>query len=328
MDLVNRYAAALSLHPTPVEAVGEVAGEIIERFDGERPDLVVCFASPHHVGAFEDVAGALAQAARARCRSSAAPPVGGRGRRRSRSRTAPVCRSSRPRFGAGRVSGVALDAIETGDGVEISGWPDDAPGARNAVDARRSVLVPGRATSSGCATREVPELTVIGGCASAGNRPGGEPHRVRRPHPDERRGRGACAPTTCPCAPVVSQGCRPIGTPLHDHPRRAQLRARARGPARARPAPGASSDRATENDRELMREGLHLGLVVDEHRLDFERGDFLVRNCSAPTSRPGRSRSARSSTSARPCSSTSATRRRPTKTCVALLDGVHGRRAR
>ena len=27
-----------------------------------------------------------------------------------------------------------------------------------------------------------------------------------------------------------------------------------------------------------MRDGLHLGLVVDEHRLDFQRGDFLVRN--------------------------------------------------
>src|SRR3954468_1927575 len=59
MDLVNRYAAALSLHPTPVEAVGEVAGEILERFDGARPDLLVCFASPHHVGAFEDVAAGL-----------------------------------------------------------------------------------------------------------------------------------------------------------------------------------------------------------------------------------------------------------------------------
>ena len=56
---MNRYAAAMSLHPTPVEAVGEVAGEILERFDGERPDLLVCFASPHHVGAFEDVATGL-----------------------------------------------------------------------------------------------------------------------------------------------------------------------------------------------------------------------------------------------------------------------------
>ena len=35
---------------------------------------------------------------------------------------------------------------------------------------------------------------------------------------------------------------------------------------------------ATDEDRELMRDGLHVGLVVDEHRLDFERGDFLVRN--------------------------------------------------
>jgi small ligand-binding sensory domain FIST len=35
---------------------------------------------------------------------------------------------------------------------------------------------------------------------------------------------------------------------------------------------------ATDEDRELMRDGLHVGLVVDEHRLDFGRGDFLVRN--------------------------------------------------
>jgi small ligand-binding sensory domain FIST len=35
---------------------------------------------------------------------------------------------------------------------------------------------------------------------------------------------------------------------------------------------------ATDADRRLMREGLHVGIVVDEHRLDFERGDFLVRN--------------------------------------------------
>src|SRR5689334_4849939 len=59
-DSTNSYAAALSLHPVPVEAVGEIAGEILERFEGERPDLLVCFASPHHVGAFEDMASGLA----------------------------------------------------------------------------------------------------------------------------------------------------------------------------------------------------------------------------------------------------------------------------
>ena len=35
---------------------------------------------------------------------------------------------------------------------------------------------------------------------------------------------------------------------------------------------------STEAERELMRNGLHLGVVVDEHKLDFARGDFLVRN--------------------------------------------------
>jgi len=35
---------------------------------------------------------------------------------------------------------------------------------------------------------------------------------------------------------------------------------------------------ASDDDRQLMRDGLHVGLVVDEHRLDFQRGDFLVRN--------------------------------------------------
>ena len=35
---------------------------------------------------------------------------------------------------------------------------------------------------------------------------------------------------------------------------------------------------ADDDERELMRSGLHLGVVVDEHRLEFGRGDFLVRN--------------------------------------------------
>ena len=56
---MSQYAAALSQHPLATSAVGEVAGEVLERFDGERPDLLVCFASPHHVGTFEDIASAL-----------------------------------------------------------------------------------------------------------------------------------------------------------------------------------------------------------------------------------------------------------------------------
>jgi small ligand-binding sensory domain FIST len=33
-----------------------------------------------------------------------------------------------------------------------------------------------------------------------------------------------------------------------------------------------------EEDVRLVNQGLHLGLVIDEHRVDFGPGDFLVRN--------------------------------------------------
>jgi len=55
----SRYAAALSVHPVAFEAVGAVAGELLEQLDGERPDLVVCFVSRHHVDAFADIASGL-----------------------------------------------------------------------------------------------------------------------------------------------------------------------------------------------------------------------------------------------------------------------------
>src|SRR3954466_9457564 len=53
---MNRYAAALAQRPSSVEAVAECTGELIERLDAERPDLVVVFASAHHGAAAHDIA--------------------------------------------------------------------------------------------------------------------------------------------------------------------------------------------------------------------------------------------------------------------------------
>jgi len=76
---------------------------------------------------------------------------------------------------------------------------------------------------------------------------------------------------------VVSQGCRPVGQPYvvtrSEGNRIEELAGRA---AIERVQDTASE--ASEEDRSLMRAGLHLGVVVDEHQTDFLRGDFLVRN--------------------------------------------------
>ena len=76
---------------------------------------------------------------------------------------------------------------------------------------------------------------------------------------------------------LVSQGCRPIGQPF--------IVTRAEGSLvlelGGRPAVSRLqelADEASADDRELLRHGLHVGLVVDEHRAEFGPGDFLVRN--------------------------------------------------
>jgi small ligand-binding sensory domain FIST len=273
MDLVNQYAAALSLHPMAFEAVGEVVGEIIEQFGGERPDLMVCFASAHHVGAFEDVTGGL--------RKLLEPDVfigctaGGVAGGSVEVENAPGLSVFAARFGAGRVTGVALDAIQTEDGVSISGWPDELPSSGTLLMLADPYSFPMPDFLRLC-NAQVPGLGIVGGMASSAAGPGG--NRIVL---DDRIMTSGAVAVMCsedvPIRPVVSQGCRPIGKPLTVTRAERNLAHELAGmPAMDRLQEIVQA--ADEADRRLMREGLHLGLVVDEHHLDFRRGDFLVRN--------------------------------------------------
>jgi len=77
-------------------------------------------------------------------------------------------------------------------------------------------------------------------------------------------------------ATVVSQGCRPIGQPL--------IVTRAERNAIYELAGRPALERVLElvealspDERTLAGNGLHVGIVVDEHKATFRRGDFLVR---------------------------------------------------
>src|SRR5262249_60764780 len=123
---------------------------------------------------------------------------------------------------------------------------------------------------------KVADLTVVGGMASAGTRPG-----LNRLVLNDRVLSSGAVALMCsadvPVRPVVSQGCRPIGKPLTvTRAERNLVYELAGQPAMTRLSELVQA--ATEDERALMREGLQLGLVVDEHKLDFDRGDFLVRN--------------------------------------------------
>ena len=75
---------------------------------------------------------------------------------------------------------------------------------------------------------------------------------------------------------VVSQGCRPIGTPLTVTRAEGNILGALAGVDAMTKLQDLAAE-VSEDDRLLMGMGLHLGIVVDEHQLDFEPGDFLVR---------------------------------------------------
>jgi small ligand-binding sensory domain FIST len=75
---------------------------------------------------------------------------------------------------------------------------------------------------------------------------------------------------------VVSQGCRPVGEPLVVTRSSGTMIDEIAGrPALERLL--AQADAASADDRRRMARGLHLGVVVDERKATFDRGDFWVR---------------------------------------------------
>jgi len=264
-----RFASALSLHPVPAHAVGETAGSVMEQLDADEPDLVVAFASPHFAGAYDDMANAL--------RNLLDPGV------LLGMTTVSVIGGAReiedgPAFSLFAASlpesTLALSVEDTPDGAAVVGWPE--------LDGEPSTLLlladPFTFPVDAFLRRlgeDRPGLTIIGGVASAADRPGGN-RLVIDDHVVAEGAVGAFLEGVT-VRTVVSQGCRPIGQPLVvTKAERNFVEELAGHPALERLEELAQH--ATEEERELLRNGLHVGVVVDEHRTEFGRGDFLVRN--------------------------------------------------
>ncbi len=266
------FAAALSLHPVTAEAVGEVAGQVIDQL-GTSPDLALFFVTPPHAGALEDAGAAIgATLAPRTLLGCAAVSVVGTGREVEEN---PGVSLWAARFGPS--ASVHLEAEALGDGVSLTGWPDTL-----AFEPQALVLIadpfsfPTEVFYQQLATRH-PGLPVIGGNASAARGPGGN-RLILDGHVFSSGAVGAFVGPGVDVDTVVSQGCRPIGQPY--------VVTRAEGnvvyelggePALERLVRMAKAG-MPEADVRLIDRGLHLGQVIDEHKLDFGRGDFLVRN--------------------------------------------------
>lgn len=266
------FAAALSEHPSPPEAVGEVVGSVLDAL-GPAPDVAVVFVTRALAGVLDDVAAAV--------RATLAPGV-------------LVGASAAAVVGGGREveegPGIALWAGRTGPAtpVRITVEPDEG-GVRRvdgmptaAGDGPRTLVlladpytvpVDGLLAGTGEA---LPDLAVVGGLVSGARGPGGNRLVLDdRVHTDGAV--GVLLPRDVAATPVVSQGCRPVGEPM--------IVTAADGPLLLALAGVPALDRLIEvgrtmgdADRALFEAGPQIGVVADERSPTFGTGDFLIRS--------------------------------------------------
>ena len=270
---MSKFASALSQHPVATQAVGEVSGQLIEQLGGQGCDLAVCFASTHHVGAFEDMAPALRSLVEPRVLvgGTAVAVVGGA----HEVEEEPAFAAFAARLDETALRPVMLRLEETPDGAALTGWPsfDRSPG--KLLLFADPFTFPADAFLSRV-NQDLPDLRIIGGMASSAGSPGGN-RLVLDDGIVDHGAVGVFLDGGIEVRTLVSQGCRPIGRPYVVTKAEQNLIGELGGkPAIERLQELAAA--ASEEERELLRRGLHVGLVVDEHKAEFARGDFLVRN--------------------------------------------------
>jgi len=164
-------------------------------------------------------------------------------------------------------------------GSDLNAWrerlgaaPDDQPGIIMLPD-------PYSVDVQTCIARieaSYPRATLVGGMASGATAPG--QNRLFLGEQTLRRGMvGVSLSGNIEIATVVSQGCRPVGQPFVVTKVEENFIQELGG----RPAYAVLQDvyrEAGEADQQLMRQGLHVGRLIDEARRNIGVGGFLVRN--------------------------------------------------
>ncbi|MBX6315709.1 MAG: FIST C-terminal domain-containing protein [Isosphaeraceae bacterium] len=267
-----KCASALSTRRDTDAALRDVLDRVAEGLEGEPADLAVAFTSAHHA----DALGRLAREVRAR----------------GLARHALGC-TGESIIGEGREVeddvAISLWAIQLPqadlrpirlefDGTAILGWPDDLGPAPE--DSPRTLILLGEPFSFPADVwlrqPEATGLRIVGGMASAARAP--RQNRLvldDRVHNDGAVGLLIDGPVTI--RTIVSQGCRPIGRPMIiTRADRNIIKELGRRPALA--VLQEMFEALDPEEQELVREGLHVGRVINEYQEAFGRGDFLVRN--------------------------------------------------
>jgi small ligand-binding sensory domain FIST len=264
-----RAAFAATVDPDPRAAADRAAAALAEELGERSPDLLVAFVGAGHA---ED-AGTVA----ARCRVRLGPRcligttaewvVAGSTELEDPQAVA---------VWAAVLPGAELTPLRYppphDDG--LSAWPAPPPQASALLAFADPFTFPTDAFLAWVA-HDRPDLPVSGGMASAGRAPG--QNRLLLDGEAVRDGAVAVAlGGHIRLRTLVSQGCRPVGRSyVVTSADRNVIHELGGAPAVDRLRE--TYEAADAADRRRMETGLHIGIVIDEYKEEFGRGDFLVR---------------------------------------------------
>jgi small ligand-binding sensory domain FIST len=257
---VHRYGAGLATDPDIERAVADAVAEALEPLAGARPDVLFVFASDAYA-ADAARAGPLAfdeAAPRVLAGAVASYGVIGAGREFETGHAVSVLAGSFPEASAEVFHSLA----------DLGGIPAIAPDALTVLLAD-----PYTFPTDALIDHLGPGPSLVGGLAGGG---GAGQARLFRDGGVLRAGAIGVVLPGALCAPVVSQGCRPIGPEL--------VVTAAAGNALLELAGVPALEKIEEvfgglssADQALARNGLLSGLVIDENRPEYGVGDYLVR---------------------------------------------------
>ena len=272
------FTVGLSQHADPGMATGEIVGRVLESL-GAQPDVALLFTSGDHLAHTDEIAAAVVDLLNPGAFIGTTASSVAAGEREIEEETAAVLWAGSlgsiegPRARAVRLDGVPGPAAD--DNALASAFEEvQATGELSIILLADPYSYPADAALAHWAERW-PQVGVLGGLSSGAPMPGGNcivvdggVHRS-----------GAAALVLGGSASVthlVSQGCRPIGQPY--------IITEAEGNV-VRSLGGMPPFERLEQmfsqldpaDQQLVQRGLHVGRVTDERKIEFERGDFLIR---------------------------------------------------
>lgn len=269
-----KFAVAVSRERDPAEA-GLLAAREIKTGLSEPADLACLFLSSHYAEHAERVSAAVRDELSPGLLLGCTGEGVIAGSEEIEGEPAVVLWAAR--LPAVRVAPLRLSVVPREDGYTVSGWPDglEASEGPTFVVFADPFSTPADEVLALLADR-YPGSTVIGGLAGGGNDLGD--NRVMLNEEVHESGLvGVALSGPVQVRTVISQGCRPIGERfVVTKAEKTVIQELGGEPALVRLQQTLES--LSESERRLAHRALHIGVLMDEQRNRFERGDFLIRN--------------------------------------------------